>query len=317
MDDAPTLLALRALNLGDLLVAVPALRALRRRFVDHRLILATNPRLAPVVERIGGVDALLPQRGLVPPALARPDVAVDLHHVAPDSYRALAATAPRTLVAFADPSTRHPGPAADPGEHERRRWLRLVAEVGANGDPDDVLLARTVEAAVAGRGDGDGRLDVAPTVVHPGAAWGSKRWPADRFAAVVRALREQGHRVVLTGTADEKPITADVAARAGLPPEADLAGATTLAQLLDLVAGARLVISNDTGTAHLASAFARPSVTLFGPASPRLWGPPDHPRHVAIWHGHAEQHVLTDDVDPALLDVTVAEVLDAVANATR
>ncbi|MFN8074575.1 MAG: glycosyltransferase family 9 protein [Kineosporiaceae bacterium] len=300
MDAAPTLLVLRALNLGDLLVTVPALRALRRRFPDHRLVLATNPRLQPIVDRIGGVDALLPQRGLTPPGVRAPEIAVDLHHVAPESYRALAATSPGRLVAFTDPRTGHDGPATREGEHERRRWLRLVEELGAEGDPDDVLLATRMPADA-----------VPPTIVHPGAAWGSKRWPADRFAVVVRELAVQGHHVVLTGSAEEAPVTAAVAAAAGLPPESDLAGRTSLPELLDLVAAARLVVSNDTGIAHLATAFARPSVTLFGPASPRLWGPPEHARHVAIWHGHAEQHVLTHEVDPALLDVTVEEVLQA------
>ena len=59
-DRRPTVLALRALQIGDLLVAVPALRALCRAHPEHRLVLATSAALAPLVERIGGVDLLLP-----------------------------------------------------------------------------------------------------------------------------------------------------------------------------------------------------------------------------------------------------------------
>jgi ADP-heptose:LPS heptosyltransferase len=79
-----------------------------------------------------------------------------------------------------------------------------------------------------------------------------------------------------------------------------------------MVASARLVVSGDTGVAHLATAYGRPSVVLFGPASPRIWGPPAGGRHIALWHGDTEREVLTDAPDPALLAITVDEVLDAV-----
>jgi ADP-heptose:LPS heptosyltransferase len=72
------------------------------------------------------------------------------------------------------------------------------------------------------------------------------------------------------------------------------------------------VISNDTGMAHLAAAFAVPSVTLFGPVSPQLWGQPAGP-HRALWHGSGirpgDAH--GDRPDPRLLEITVTEVMSA------
>ena len=300
------LLALRALKIGDLLVAVPALRGLRRRFPDHELVLAAPERLAPVAELTGAVDRLLPHRGLHPPAIERPDVAVDLHGVLPDSIRALQATRPGTLVAFRSAAAGHPdGPEPVEGEHEVRRWCRLVATTGADPDPADLLLATPGVAPARAHA----------TVLHPGAAYGSKCWPADRFAEVARALADAGHDVVVTGSPEESALTADVVRRAGLPAAADLGGATGMAELLALVAAARLVVTGDTGTAHIASAYARPSVVLFGPASPRLWGPPDRPWHRAIWHGTGEREVMVDEPDPALLAITVPEVLEAARRA--
>ncbi len=96
-------------------------------------------------------------------------------------------------------------------------------------------------------------------------------------------------------------------------------GQTTLAGLAALTASARLVIAGDTGLAHLASAYARPSVTLLGPVPPAQWGPPRHPRHQVLWHGadgyRGDPH--GSQTDPALAAITVPEVLAAADRALR
>jgi ADP-heptose:LPS heptosyltransferase len=151
-------------------------------------------------------------------------------------------------------------------------------------------------------------------VVHPGAAATGRRWPAGRFAVVARALAHEGHRVVITGTPAERPLARRIAAQAGLPPASVLD--TDLAGLAAVIASARAVISNDTGTSHLATAYGTPSVTLFGPVSPALWGPPpDRPCHVALWHGTGGRpgDAHGTETDPRLLRISVEEVLDAAA----
>jgi ADP-heptose:LPS heptosyltransferase len=74
------------------------------------------------------------------------------------------------------------------------------------------------------------------------------------------------------------------------------------------------VVCGDTGVAHLATAYRTPSVLLFGPMSPALWGPPlARPQHRVLWHGHLAGRG-EDGPHPALLDIDVAEVLDAVGD---
>jgi ADP-heptose:LPS heptosyltransferase len=148
-------------------------------------------------------------------------------------------------------------------------------------------------------------------VVHPGAAYASRRWPPERFAAVVRWLADQGHHVVVTGSASERALVASIVAEAGLPPAADLAGVLDLAQLAALVAASRLVVCGDTGVAHLATAYRRPSVVLFGPVSPALWGPPARREHVVVWRGDGHGDPWGSDVDPALSAVQPADVGEA------
>ena len=104
-----------------------------------------------------------------------------------------------------------------------------------------------------------------------------------------------------------------VARGAGLPDRAVYAGRTDVLGLAALVAAAGRVVCGDTGVAHLATALRTPSVVLFGPISPALWGPPpDRPRHRALWAaGTGDPH--GEEPDPGLLRIRVAKVVEALS----
>lgn len=303
-------LVLRALGLGDLLTGVPALRGVRAALPDHELVLVAPAWQEPLVALTGAVDrvvhhdgvrALLPLTWTGPP----PDVAVNLHGAGPESHRLLLATRPHRLVAFGNDSVPWSGPPWTPGpspEHEVARWCRLVATDLGPADPGDLVLTRP------------GVHSVAPgaVVMHPGAAYASRRWPAERFGAVARSLRALGRRVVITGSAAERELAVSVARSAGVPADDVLAGSTEVLELAAVVAGAACLVSGDTGIAHLASAFGTPSVVMFGPVSPAVWGPPPRPRHVVLWHGDGTGDPWGQTCDPALLRIGVPEVLAAV-----
>jgi hypothetical protein len=322
-----TWLVLRALGLGDGLTAVPALRGLRSLAGDRELLLACAHPVADLLRAHGIVDRVVATAGLgdAPPGRELgPHVAVNLHGRGPQSHRLLRAGEPERLVAFAcpdaDPDRGPDGAGAGPpwrdDEHEVARWCRLVAWAGGECDPGDLLLGEP--------GDRSG-----PVVVHPGAASGSRRWPPGRWATVAGALADQGHDVVVTGSGpQERAAVAAVVSGARLPRGADLGGRLDLPALAELVRGARLVLCGDTGVSHLATAWRTPSVTLFGPVPPRLWGPPASGPHVALWHGarrtgdagdraewRGDPH--GDRPDPALLAVPADEVLAAASGLLR
>ncbi|MFI7428995.1 glycosyltransferase family 9 protein [Micromonospora sp. NPDC049836] len=311
------ILVLRALGVGDLATAVPALRGLRAGLPGRELVLAAPAWLAPLAELTGAVDRVLPTAG--PQRLAwagpPPEVAVNLHGRGPQSHRALAATRPRRLLAYRNVAAGHPGgPAWDGDEHEVRRWCRLLHAHGLPADPADLALRRP-----AGPGQPAGA-----TLLHPGSKIPAKRWPAERFAALAGELAGRGHRVVLTGSAEERELAGRVARDAGLTADAVLAGRTGLAELAALVADARLVVSGDTGIAHLATGYGTASVVLFGPVPPAHWGPPpDRPRHRVLG---VTQHPGTDrdwaaaggvGTHPTLAAIGVDEVLAAVDEAEQ
>jgi len=305
--DSPRLLALRALGLGDLLTAVPALRALAATFPDHRLELAAPAALVPLVELAGGgwhvIDtAPLATLGI---ELAAPDVAVNLHGRGPQSHRVLLDARPHRLIAFEHPDVPESrgGPAWRAGEHEVLRWCRMLEESGVPADPE----ALDVEPP---RGPPT-RATRGATLVHPGAASGGRRWPVERFAAVVGAELDAGRRVAVTGSHAERALATRVVTLAGLPPSANLAGSTDLRGLAAAVAGADRVVCGDTGVAHLATALGTPSVVLFGPTSPEEWGPPpSRSIHRVLWRGRrGDPHAA--EPHPGLAEIGVEEVVAA------
>ncbi|MEJ1114705.1 glycosyltransferase family 9 protein [Paenarthrobacter sp. CCNWLY172] len=305
-NDQPLLLALRALKLGDLLVAVPALRGLRRAFPEHRILYAAPAWIAEALELVGGIHHL-PTPGLDDP-LTVPhgavDIAVNLHGNGAESRLRIEELGANRVVAHEAPGI--DGPAWTSGLPERERWTRLLNWHGIEADPLDYRL--NLPAVPSSR--------PGATVIHVGAAYGSRLWPVDRFADVAVELAGAGHDVVLTGGASERGRAEQTAALAKLKganlDDGLLAGRQGLAEFAATIAEARLVVSADTGAAHLASAYGRPSVVLFGPAPAEEWGPPPGPHKVLTAVELRRGDVFSADPDPALLAVSVRDVVDAV-----
>lgn len=314
----PVALALRALGLGDFLTGLPALALLKQALPEHDVVLAAPPVFQPLIALAPAVDALLPAAELAPltglggAAGDRPpvSVAIDLHGKGPESRRLLAALRPDALYGFADPAAGLVGPTWRRDEHEVLRWRRLVSEslsVPDTGPGVAGCLALPTDAMSNGRHPVRS-VPAGLTVVHPGAAAGSRRWPASRFVEVAAQLAAEGHRVVITGGESERQLAGTVAAAAGV---ATLVG-LSLRQLLILIGRARLAVCGDTGVAHLASNYRTPSVLLFGPVSPASWGPPADGPHVVLWHGDGTGDPHGAEPDPALLAIGVDEVVQAV-----
>jgi len=107
----------------------------------------------------------------------------------------------------------------------------------------------------------------------PGAEYGpAKRWPASHFAAVAQAKLDEGWQVWLFGSAKEQPLAAQIQASTAQGC-VDLTGQTSLAEAIDLMAQARVVVCNDTGLMHIAAALVRPLVAVYGSSSPRFTPP--------------------------------------------
>jgi hypothetical protein len=222
-----------------------------------------------------------------------PDVAVDLHGNGPASSELLAARRPRRLVAFAEGTAQW-----SDEEYEPHRWCRLVEAAFGWGAPKYPSVFGALPIP-------DVAMPAGQTVLHCSANAPAREWPPQRFTELASRLRVAGHRVVVTAPAVHAERAAAIATASGSRYAADL----SLDQLLALVARARLVVCGDTGVGHAATNYGTPSVLLFGPVSPALWGPPPGlDRHQVLWHGdgHGDPH--GTQLDPALARIGVDEV---------
>jgi ADP-heptose:LPS heptosyltransferase len=166
---------------------------------------------------------------------------------------------------------------------EVARYLDVVSLVGANpvGVEPRLAVTATDRAALARELPEVG--DASYVVIHPGASDPRRRWPIESFAAVVARLaaRSDAPRIVITGIAAESELVSGVAA-AVPAPGAIIADHLSLPALLALLAGAEVVISNDTGPLHLAVAAGAPTVGLFWIGNLINAGPFSRRRHRAL-----------------------------------
>lgn len=294
----------RALNLGDLLCFMPALRALRQAFPHASIALIGLESARSLIERFPhyvdelivfpGLDSFPEQKAKEDelPAFYRRmqargfDLALQMHGDGTRSNAVVERLGARLRAGFVprDERERQGRWMRWPDDlNEVHRYLALLEHLGiAAGDDrlefplcDDDLAS--ADSLLAGKG-----MDAARTVVlHPGARLASRRWPIDRFMRVGKALVAQGWQIAVTGSPAEAELTRSLAAGIG-PGAVDLCGATSLGQLAAVLRRCRLLVCNDTGISHVAAAVEAPSVVIASGSDVNRWAPLDARLHPVL-----------------------------------
>lgn len=285
----PFRLVIRSSNwLGDAVMSVPAVKAIKRGRSDAWVGILCPRKLADLWRTVPEVDeviAMEPGDGLAGAVRALRGRGFQAGIVFPHSLRAglemWLAGIPRR-VGFAGhhrrwtlnqivPARRAPGPPV----HQAREYLRIAGHLGAETSGIDVAVRRGGASADAG---------VPRIGLCAGAEYGgAKRWPEDRFARVASAVsRRRQCEWVLFGTAGERGL-ADRIESAADAVVVNRVGRTTLAGLIDELSACRALLTNDTGTMHLATLLGVPVVAIFGSTEPRLTGPLG-PGHQVLRH---------------------------------
>jgi ADP-heptose:LPS heptosyltransferase len=297
----------RALQLGDMLCAVPALRALRKAAPGARITLVGLPWARDFVHRFSHyIDDFLmfpgfpSMREQTPDVQSLPrffqdaqqhrfDLAIQLHGSGTVSNFIVTLLGAKRQAGFYGPNIYHPEtqhfmPWSEQ-EQEVMRYLQLMRflNVPLQGEKLEFPLFSEDVEALKGIFD---TYDLEPQryiCLHPGARLPSRRWSAQRFGTVAQTLTEQGYQVVVTGSAAERPLAQKVIHCAQVPV-IDLVGKTTLGALGALVTASRLLVCNDTGVSHIAAAVGTPSVVIACGSSVSRWAPLDRQRHRVLFH---------------------------------
>ena len=314
---AQRILVIRLDNLGDVILATPAIHAIRARLPSARLTLLASPSGAQVAALDPDLDDVIVYRApwMDPDCLLSQDPSREASMIAQLRRRGFdgaiiftsyhQSSLPAAFLAYqAGVPLRHAASIDGPGSlltsrhrhpekmmHEVERGLDLVSGLGFEPSGDDLRIESSsvdrmrIEALIEGR-----RAEGPVLVIHPGCACPSRTYPSDRYVEVARVLQQElAAQIIWTGTTSDAPIVEQIR-RALDNPGISLVGQTSLSALAALLAEADLAITNNTGPMHVAAAVHTPVVVLFA-----LTNPP------AEWHPWKVPHrLLNQPVDCAI-----------------
>jgi lipopolysaccharide heptosyltransferase I len=297
----PRILLIKLSSLGDVIHALPTLEALRSLYPRGQITWLVEDTYAPVLaghpalDEVWPVPRPRPGNGLflanVQEALrvARRlrmepfDLVIDLQGLLKSAGWAALARGARKLGydrtrEFSYLFLTERLAPFDPEAHAVWRYLNVARHLGAPSAPPRFRLGlRLPENLHQLLGPETGQP---LAVLHPGARWPTKLWPAAHFARLAGWLaRDQGFRVVITGSPGDRGLAREIVTRAE-GPLLNLAGRTSLGELAALLGKARLAVTTDTGPMHLAAALGTPVAALFGPTAPWRTGPFGHGHEV-------------------------------------
>ena len=287
--------------LGDAVMCEPALRGLRRLFPQASLTLLVKPTVAELFANHPGIERILLYEdkgrhvGLAGKwrlaselRRARFDLAVLFQNAFEAALLAYLAGIPRRYgyatdgrsLLLSDPVMK---PDRQTPLHQVQYYWNLLTPLGLTGDPPqpELFLSSVEERSMAERLAKAGIAETDRVIgINPGSTYGgAKRWLSDRFAEsterLCRRLNESGGRrtaVIILGAKGEEPLGHEVAARLSAPSTV-LSGTTTIRELMAAVKRCAVLVTNDTGPMHIASALQIPVVAIFGPTDWRTTSP--------------------------------------------
>jgi heptosyltransferase-1 len=290
----PRILIVKLSSFGDVLHALPTLEALRTVYPQARITWLVEAAYAPLLEGHPALDevwaaprlrpgeiwrganrALL--RGLLRRLRSTPfDLVLDLQGLLKSAVWVALAHSPRKM---GYDRTRESSyrvltervPPFDREAHAVRRYLNLAHHLGAPVNPPRFRLGLGADAEVSHLLPEDSHRGL--VVLHPGARWPSKLWPASAWAGLASWLsRGHGFQVALTGSPGDRGLAGKILQHRP-DPILNLTGRTSLAELAAVLRRARFAVTTDTGAMHLAAALGTRTAALFGPTAPWRTGP--------------------------------------------
>ncbi len=345
VDEVRTVVLTKIWGIGNLVMILPYVQEIRRHYPRARLVFLTLERNRELLEGGELFEEVVTMRdhGLLAPVIdlfrairrlrrRRVDLFLDFEQFLRVSGLIGRLSGARQSIGFDTPGQHRARlyQARIPYDHERHMASVFGDVVRAAGVGMDRIPAPRVPRCSESRRQVLAELGNLPrpwVILHPGSGdnFPGRRWPSERFAAVARKLvQTHGATILLTGTRAESGLLATVADSLPSTSVVSCADRFSLRQLVELIDQSDLVISNDTGPVHLAAAVETPVVALYGPNTPRLYGPLG-PDSRALYHRLPCSPCLTNlnakssrcRLPSCILAISVEEVLETCAELLR
>jgi heptosyltransferase-1 len=327
-DKQTRVLIVRLGAMGDILHALPAVAALRQAHPDWYIGWAVEPRWRPLlcVDRIHIVNAKAWARSPFRPdtlrqigALRRElraeryDLCIDLQGAVRSAVIGRLSGAPRMI---GEDQPREWAARWLFGERVRTHGVHVIEQavevcaVAAGQPLSPMLPSLPVDSEAEKWADEvlEGAQQNPVVLLSPGAGWGAKRWPAERYGAVAKDLKQCGCKVLVNAGPDERAIAAEVVEASGGTAQAP---EFTLERLIALTRRVVLLIAGDTGPLHLACALGKPVVGIYGPTDPSRNGPFGVPFRVLRHPESKRDHSRHAEPEAGLLTITPQQVVAA------
>jgi predicted lipopolysaccharide heptosyltransferase III len=314
-------------RIGDLILTVPAIAALRAKFPDVKITLVAAHGSRELLPAIPGVDRAMVMRGGISDlprwleiARARFEYCFDFSRTDRSAFLSLISAA-QHRVTYA--TARHEPlrdfcynefvPSRVQTLHTIDHHLVLLDSLGINENAPEIALAlpedarRRATEIIATRNLGEDFI-----VLHVGSARAEKFWLAERWAEVIGALRDQFTFVLTSGSSPlERAQIAKINSQLR-QPVVDLTGELDLLTLAALIAHARLLVTVDSAPMHLAGALGTPQVALFGPTNPFHWRPRTTPAIILQGEKSRSGEEFAPKQPPAAMnEISTQQVIDA------
>lgn len=320
---------LRALQLGDLMCCVPAVRSLRKKFPDAEIVLIGLPWAQDFVKRYNHYFSRFIHfpgfPGLPEQPVRKEDIIRFIEVMNEESFDLLLQMqgngsiinpllpllGAKALAGFYERGSFEPEPGNfleyPEGIHEIHRHLKLIEFLGIQTYGDELELPTSnqdeqdfynlvLTESIASR----------YVCIHPGARDPRRRWPVDWFAIIADHLAEKGFQILITGSANEEELAAAIIKKMK-SPAINLAGKTSLGTIALVVKNSTLVISNDTGISHIAAATKTKSIVIVLTSDPVRWAPINKTLHKVIPPEDAWKFwKVVEKAEHALMEETIA-----------
>jgi ADP-heptose:LPS heptosyltransferase len=316
----------RALQLGDMLCVIPAVRALKEAFPQASLTLIGLPWSKFMVNRFPHYfnehivfpgHPGLPEQD--PDVLVLPEfftvvqqqnfsLLVQMHGSGNIVNSLMACCNAAILAGYYTPGTYKPSSyfIPYPGSiHEIHRHLALISALGIDSDNDELEFPIFNEDLQELREHQLSLLPGSYVCIHPGARDRERQWGLINFARIADHCAEQGYQVVITGSEEETDL-ADQTASFMKFPSINAAGKTSIGGVAALISNAKALVSNCTGVAHIAAALKKRSLVISLNEEPWRWAPLNKDLHTTIeWHESLDPEDVMGMLDHVLFDASL------------